>query len=76
MNAEMKHAEAVLWSRIARPNCDLIAVEVMLPGASQFPHECRGRGVLLWPLPGECCVFYSYGTVQCTSVQATTDTTP
>ncbi len=41
----------------------------MLHAACQFFYECTGRGVLLRPNPGECCVFCSYGSVPCPPVQ-------
>jgi hypothetical protein len=31
---------------------------------------CKGCGETLKPLPGDCCVFCSYGTVPCPPVQA------
>jgi len=33
--------------------------------ACQFFYECSGCGAVLRPLPGDCCVFCSYGTVKC-----------
>jgi len=35
-----------------------------------FFYECQGCHELLRPLPGDCCVFCSYGTVKCPPVQA------
>jgi hypothetical protein len=32
-------------------------------------HECNGCGARLKPLPGDCCVFCSYGTVPCPPIQ-------
>nr|WP_272947744.1 GDCCVxC domain-containing (seleno)protein [Aeromonas salmonicida] len=32
-------------------------------------YQCRHCGVLLRPLPGDCCVFCSYGTVKCPPIQ-------
>jgi hypothetical protein len=37
--------------------------------ACQFFYDCRGCGVRLKPLPGDCCVFCSYGSVACPPVQ-------
>lgn len=31
----------------------------------RYFYPCRGCGVLLRPLPGDCCVFCSYATVPC-----------
>ncbi len=38
--------------------------------ACQFFYECKGCGVLLKPLPGDCCVYCSYGDVPCPPIQA------
>lgn len=38
--------------------------------ACQWFHECKGCGTVLRPKPGDCCVFCSYGTVQCPPIQA------
>ena len=37
--------------------------------ACQFFYECDACKALLRPLPGDCCVFCSYGTVPCPPVQ-------
>jgi hypothetical protein len=37
--------------------------------ACQWFHECRACHAILQPLPGDCCVFCSYGTVKCPPVQ-------
>ena len=33
--------------------------------ACQFFYVCKGCGITLKPLPGDCCVFCSYGSVPC-----------
>jgi len=38
--------------------------------ACQFFYDCTGCGAVLRPKPGDCCVFCSYGTVPCPSIQA------
>jgi hypothetical protein len=38
--------------------------------ACQFFYECEGCKTLLRPTPGDCCVFCSYGSVKCPSIQA------
>ena len=38
--------------------------------ACQFRYACKGCGHELKPLPGDCCVFCSYGSVPCPPVQA------
>jgi hypothetical protein len=37
--------------------------------ACRFFYTCKGCGETLDPLLGDCCVFCSYGTVPCPSVQ-------
>ncbi|WP_434025546.1 GDCCVxC domain-containing (seleno)protein [Neptuniibacter halophilus] len=37
--------------------------------ACQWYYECEGCGSLLRPLPGDCCVFCSYGTTPCPPIQ-------
>jgi hypothetical protein len=37
--------------------------------ACRFSHVCEGCGATLKPLPGDCCVFCSYGSVPCPPVQ-------
>jgi len=64
-----------LWSRlhlgrgqisvITCPKCGARRRERMPADACQFFYECRGCGSVLRPLPGDCCVFCSYGTVKC-----------
>lgn len=46
------------------------AVELEMPmDACQFFHECEACHALLRPLPGDCCVFCSYGSVKCPPIQ-------
>jgi hypothetical protein len=64
-----------LWSRLSLrfagtsvitcPKCGARRRERMPTDACQFFYECRGCGSVLRPLPGDCCVFCSYGTVKC-----------
>jgi hypothetical protein len=64
-----------LWSRmrlrfgrtsvITCPGCGERRRERMPADACQFFYECSGCGAVLRPLPGDCCVFCSYGTVKC-----------
>ncbi|WP_244432696.1 MULTISPECIES: GDCCVxC domain-containing (seleno)protein [unclassified Afipia] len=59
-----------IQSTITCPHCGHRAVETMPTDACQFFYECKGCGVLLRPLEGHCCVFCSYGTNPCPSIQA------
>jgi hypothetical protein len=38
--------------------------------ACQFFYDCTLCGRLLRPMPGDCCVFCSYGDVRCPPMQA------
>ncbi|UWQ22599.1 GDCCVxC domain-containing (seleno)protein [Jannaschia sp. W003] len=64
-------AEApTLRSQLTCPECGHSGEERMPTDACAFFHECRGCGAVLRPLPGDCCVFCSYGSVPCPPVQA------
>ncbi|MCG9721453.1 GDCCVxC domain-containing (seleno)protein [Shewanella sp. Isolate7] len=58
-------SDLVLTSEITCPHCGHIRQETMPTNACQFFYECQGCHKLLKPLPGDCCVFCSYGTVKC-----------
>lgn len=59
----------VLQSRITCPICGHQAEEVMPTDACQWHYQCRGCGKVLRPLPGDCCVFCSYGSQPCPPMQ-------
>ena len=59
----------VLQSTPTCPLCGQIADEIMPTDACQYFYDCKGCGALLKPLPGDCCVFCSYGTVPCPPIQ-------
>jgi hypothetical protein len=59
-------------SAITCPECGHRAVERMPTDACQFFYDCKGCGARLKPLPGDCCVFCSYGSVKCPPMQAGT----
>jgi hypothetical protein len=58
-----------LQSIITCPECGHRETETMPTDACQWYYECKGCGVLLRPLKGDCCVFCSYGTMPCPPVQ-------
>lgn len=60
----------VVESALTCPQCGHVTHETMLVDACQFFYECEGCKALLNPLPGDCCVFCSYGSVKCPPVQA------
>ncbi|MGA8390092.1 MAG: GDCCVxC domain-containing (seleno)protein [Pseudolabrys sp.] len=56
-------------SVITCPRCGHKAVEQMPTDACQIFCDCKGCGEGLKPLPGDCCVFCSYGSVPCPPMQ-------
>lgn len=57
-------------SALTCPYCGHVSLEVMPTDACQFFHECMGCKVVLRPMPGDCCVYCSYGSVKCPPIQA------
>ena len=58
-----------LQSTLTCPACKHQATETMPTDACQFYYDCADCGQRLKPLPGDCCVFCSYGTVPCPPIQ-------
>jgi hypothetical protein len=56
-------------STITCPRCGHRESERMRPDACLIVYACKGCGVELRPLAGDCCVFCSYGSVPCPAVQ-------
>ena len=59
----------VLDSVLICPNCGHARRETMPTDACQFFYECEHCQTLLRPLPGDCCVYCSFGSVKCPPVQ-------
>ena len=59
----------VVESTLTCPYCQWQSVETMPVDACTWFHECKGCGAMLQPLPGDCCVFCSYGSVPCPPIQ-------
>src|SRR5690349_22463458 len=59
----------ILESVVTCPTCGLATQETMPTDACVFFYECNGCKTLLRPAAGHCCVFCSYGSVQCPPVQ-------
>jgi hypothetical protein len=59
-----------LESTLTCPSCGHQSVETMPTDACQFFYDCKGCGMQLKPLAGDCCVFCSYGSVPCPPVQS------
>jgi len=58
-----------LQSIITCPNCGHKKKETMPTDACQFFYECEKCKTVLKPKQGDCCVYCSYGTVKCPSIQ-------
>lgn len=67
---ETKPDGVILQSEITCPDCGHKTTETMPTDACQWFYDCKGCGAVLKPLPGDCCVFCSYGTVACPPIQA------
>ena len=66
-------SEITLVSTITCPNCGFQKEEEMPTDACQFFYKCENCHQVLKPKQGDCCVFCSYGTVSCPSIQAKTN---
>lgn len=64
MNTELE-----FQSIIACLVCGFNKEETMSADACQYFYECENCKTVLKPLPGDCCVFCSYGTVKCPPIQ-------
>lgn len=56
-------------SIVTCPKCGLKKEEIMPTDSCQYFYVCENCGVVLKPKPGDCCVFCSYGSVKCPSIQ-------
>ena len=59
-----------LKSTITCPVCGFSKEETMPEDACAFFYECEQFKTVLKPRKGDCCVYCSYGTVKCPSIQA------
>ncbi len=59
-----------LQSVITCPNCGFAHEETMPTATCQVLYRCTHCGTILRPKTGDCCVYCSYGSVQCASKQA------
>ena len=58
-------AVPILQSTLTCPACGDARELTMPTDACLFFHQCAACGTVLRPLPGDCCVFCSYGSVRC-----------
>ena len=59
----------ILDSTITCPACAHRHTERMPEDACMFFYVCTACGTRMKPLPGDCCVFCSYGDVKCPPIQ-------
>jgi hypothetical protein len=57
--------ELQLGSIITCPACGFAREETMSTNSCLVLYECTNCGALLRPQKGDCCVFCSYGSVDC-----------
>ena len=56
-------------SLITCPKCGQFKEETMPEDSCQFFYECDNCHKILKPIGGDCCVFCSYGSIKCPSIQ-------
>ncbi|MEO2281402.1 GDCCVxC domain-containing (seleno)protein [Pseudoalteromonas pernae] len=61
--------KVTLESILTCPECGAEKQETMPTDACQYYYECTSCHTLLKPLPGDCCVYCSFGTVKCPPIQ-------
>lgn len=64
-----------LQSTITCPECGHRTTETMPIDSCQYFYECPQCETFLKPKRGDCCVFCSYGDVQCPAQQTETNST-
>ncbi|NQV55672.1 MAG: hypothetical protein HQ503_07420 [Rhodospirillales bacterium] len=56
-------------STLTCPECGHAETEIMPTQSCQWFYDCKGCGSVLKPLPGDCCVYCSYGSHPCPPIQ-------
>ena len=70
INDMKSNLKILVKSTLTCPKCHHQKVEQMPISACQYFYKCDNCNQLLKPMQGDCCVFCSYGTVPCPSIQA------
>ena len=68
--SKKRKMQIVLESVITCPVCGYEKEELMETNSCRYFYECENCKNILKPLNGDCCVFCSYGTVKCPSIQS------
>jgi len=58
-----------LGSIVTCPKCGFASQERMPTNFCLIEYQCKQCGYVMTPKKGDCCIFCSYGSVQCPSVQ-------
>jgi hypothetical protein len=69
MTSRQMPRDPVLRCKLTCPGCGLSSTHQMPTDTCVFFYECQGCHQLLQPLPGDCCVFCSFGDVKCPPMQ-------
>ncbi len=62
-------SDIILESVLTCPHCGFAKRETMPTDACQFYYDCGNCKTVLRPNPGDCCVFCSFASVKCPSMQ-------
>ena len=65
-----------LRSILTCPHCGHQETETMPTDACQYFYDCKGCGVVLRPVGGDCCVFCSFGSARCPPMQEARENGP
>jgi len=65
--------DLILHSVLTCPHCGFANQETMPTDACLFFYDCMKCKVQLRPNTGDCCVFCSFGSVPCPSMQQQND---
>lgn len=60
----------ILMSTLTCPHCGTVKAETTPTDVCLFFYTCSSCGTQLKPNKGDCCVFCSFGTMPCPSIQA------
>ncbi|HEX4329590.1 MAG TPA: GDCCVxC domain-containing (seleno)protein [Burkholderiales bacterium] len=72
--ADVRSPVVNLQSTLICPRCGFEKQETMPAEACQFFYECTSCKTVLRPKPGDCCVYCSYGSTKCPSMQSPGET--
>lgn len=65
--------KVILQSTFTCPECGHKKEETMPTDACQYFYKCENCKNVVKPKQGDCCVFCSYGSVKCLSIQVETN---